>query len=151
MLMFDKLGQQRGVTLLESIVVLLLISLLITMIFPLIQQTYTQFELDVAIVRLHKDIRWAQRLAVREQKQVSILFFRDTKPISYVIKVQGSNVYYRRGSLPANLSGLTASTIFINPDRTFQKSSHIMIQKGEVRRYVYYYQTGRSRVTSVPA
>lgn len=149
MQLFQKLKQDNGFTLLEVIVTVALLSLLTTLAMPTIQQTYTQFRLDTAIVQLHKDIRWAQKLADKEQGQISITFFQDKQPYRYVIQRVSDRTRVKTVELPNGLTSIQASTIFINPDKTFMKNGHVLIRKGDVRRYVYYYQTGRSRVTSI--
>ena len=53
----------------------------------------------------------------------------------------------RRRVLPDKLKKIETQTIVIQTDRTFQKNGHILLQKGEEQRYVYFYQTGRTRLT----
>ena len=146
----SKTNQKEGFTLLEVIVTVVVMSLLATLAMPTIQRSYNQIRLDTAIVQLHKDIRWAQKLADREQGQVSITFFQDKQPYRYVIQTVSDRTRVKTVELPNGLTAIQATTIFINPDKTFMKNGHVLIRKGEVRRYVYYYQTGRSRVTSIP-
>lgn len=143
-----KLKQTYGFTLPELMVVLIVMGLLLSMVMPSLTQSYLQLEMDAAITQLHKDIRWAQRLADREQTRVSIMFYRDSQPYRYVIRLSGDATILRKRTLPDGLSTLTAATIFIEPDKTFQKNGHVMLEKGDSKRYVYYYQTGRSRVSA---
>ena len=146
----SKANQKEGFTLLEVIVTMVVMALLATLAMPTIQKSYDRFRLDTAIVQLHKDIRWAQKLADREQGQVSITFFQDKQPYRYVIQTVSDRTRVKTVEMPNGLTAIQATTIFINPDKTFMKNGHVLIRKGEVRRYVYYYQTGRSRVTSIP-
>ena len=146
---FSKSKQTAGFTLLEVIVSVVVMSLILTVVLPTIQQSYQQLRLDTAIVQLHKDIRWAQKLADREQEQISIMFFQDKQPYRYVIQRVSDRTRVKIVELPDGLTAIQATTIFINPDKTFMKNGHVLIRKGEIRRYVYYYQTGRSRVTSI--
>lgn len=150
MRVFRKLRQQNGFTLVEVITVVVLMSLLISFAMPMIQHSVVRFQMDAAIIQLHKDIRWAQRLADQQQKAVNINFLRISPAYQYWIAVSGSGVYLKKVSLPAGLTKMTAQSIIIEPDKTFRKNGHVLIQKGDVSRYVYYYQTGRSRVSSVP-
>lgn len=145
-----KWKQNAGFTLVEMIVAIVIMLLLTTFAMPSIQQSYQQFQLDAAIIQLHKDIRWAQRIAEQEQEKVSIMFFQDKQPYRYVIQNVNNNAYLKTVELPNNLTHIKAVKIFINPDKTFMKNGHVLIQKGEIQRYVYYYQTGRSRVSNVP-
>ena len=145
-----KLKPTAGFTLLEVIVTVVILSLLLTLAMPTIQQTYSRFRLDTAIVQLHKDIRWAQKLADREQGKISVTFFQDKQPYRYVIQRVSDRTRVKTVELPDGLTAIQATTIFINPDKTFMKNGHVLIRKGDVHRYVYYYQTGRSRVTSIP-
>ena len=144
-----KIKQTAGFTLIEMIVSIALMGVLSAMIMPSIQQCVTQVQMDTAIVQLHKDIRWAQRLADQKQKTVNIHFFRTTPAYQYGILLSGEPQYAKRVYFPKNLSKMTSQTIVIEPDQSFRRNGHIMIQKGEIRRYVYYYQTGRSRVAAV--
>ncbi len=149
MLVDRKIKQNAGFTLIEVIAVIALIAILLTLAMPTIQQCYFQMQLDTAMIQLHKDIRWAQRLADQYQKTVTIHFLRTAPAYQYGIMVSGEPQYLKKVYFPENLTQMTAQSIAIEPDKSFRKNGHIMIQKGDVRRYVYYYQTGRSRVSSV--
>ncbi|MBP3625139.1 MAG: type II secretion system protein [Peptococcaceae bacterium] len=148
--MEHKLKQHDGFTLIEVVVTVVIMSLLMTLAMPAIKQSYTQLQMDTAIIQLHKDIRCAQKLADSEQSKISIVFLQDNQPYRYIIKYASGGGYIKTVEFPDNLTGFRASTLFINPDKTFKSNGHVLIQKGEIRRYVYYYQTGRSRVTSIP-
>ena len=74
--MGHKLKQHDGFTLIEVVVTVVIVSLLMTLAMPAIKQSYTQFQMDTAIIQLHKDIRWAQKLADREQSKISIVFLQ---------------------------------------------------------------------------
>lgn len=146
----QKLRKHGGFTLLEMITVMLLLSCLLVCVMPTIQQSFYQVQMDTAIVQLHRDIRWAQKLADQKQCRFSVTFFQDKQPYRYIIQNVSDRVRWKTVELPDHLTNIEAKTIFIEPDRTFQKNGHILIQKGEIQRYVYYYQTGRSRVTKKP-
>lgn len=139
--------KQRGFTLPEVLVVLALTAVLFTMVVPYFTQSWQQISLDFAIQQMHRDLRWAQRMAAREQQQVSITFFQDKSPYRYVVRFSGQTVYLRKRTLPKQLERMEAKTILIKADKSFQKNGHILFQKGEEQRYVYYYQTGRTRIT----
>ena len=146
-----KLMRKDGFTIIEILTTVTLMALLLTLIMPSLKQSYQQLQMDAAIQTLHKDIRWAQRLADQEQKRVMIQFHRDAQPYRYVVTVSGNKVSSKEVKLPDNLAKIEAKTIIISPDKTFQNNGHVLIQKGAIRRYVYYYQTGRSRVTAKAA
>lgn len=146
---YKKIKQQTGFTLVELIAVLALIAILFAFAMPVIQQCFVQLQMDTVIVQLHRDIRWAQRLADQHQKTVNIHFLRTSPAYQYGILLSGESQYMKKVYLPEHLTRMTAQSIIIEPDRSFRKNGHVMLQKGEIRRYVYYYQTGRSRVTSV--
>ncbi len=148
--MDKKIKQNTGFTLVEMITVVTLISLLLTLAMPTIHKCYIQIQMDTAIIQLHKDIRMAQRLADQTQKSVNIHFLRTSPAYQYGIVVSGEAQYTKRVYFPENLTQMTSQSIVVEPDRSFRKNGHIMIQKGDICRYVYYYQTGRSRVTSTP-
>ncbi len=136
---------QKGFTLPEVVVTLLLLALLFALAVPSLQQCWQQVVMDVAIQQLHRDLRWAQQMAVREQKRVTVLFFLNEKPY-YVVRYAGVE-NLRRRELPDKLQKIEAETIVIAADRTLGKNGHILLQKGEIKRYVYYYRTGRTRVS----
>ncbi|MBR5319546.1 MAG: prepilin-type N-terminal cleavage/methylation domain-containing protein [Peptococcaceae bacterium] len=142
--------EKKGFTLPEMLVVLLLIGLLSGLAVPLMMDSWQQVRLDYAIQQLHRDLRWAQREAVKEQCRVTVTFYRDRQPYRYVIRYAGNPVNQRYRELPAGLDQLTSQTLTIEPDKEFQKNGHIMLRKGEHERYVYYYQTGRTRITKAP-
>ena len=143
--MWEKMKKRNGFTLPEIVVTLLLLALLFALAVPSLQQCWQQVVLDVAIQQLHRDLRWAQQMAVREQKRVTVLFFLNEKPY-YVVRYAGVE-NLRRRELPDRLQKIEAETIVIATDRTLGKNGHILLQKGEIKRYVYYYRTGRTRVS----
>lgn len=140
-----KMKSRNGFTLPEVVVTLLLLALLFAFVMPSLQQCWQQVVLDVAIQQLHRDLRWAQQMAVREQKRVTVLFFLNEKPY-YVVRYAGVE-NLRRRELPDKLQKIEAEAIIIAPDRTLSKNGHILLQKGESKRYVYYYRTGRTRIS----
>lgn len=142
--------KQGGFTLPELLVVLVLMSVLFMMVVPSFSQSWQQLSLDYSIQQLHRDLRWAQRIAAREQKQVSITFFQDQQPYRYVVRLSGQSSFLRKRILQNQLQRIETQTILIKTDKSFQKNGHILFQKGEEQRYVYYYQTGRTRLTKTP-
>lgn len=144
--MIARKREQAGFTLPELIVVLLLLALLWTMAMPSLQHSWQAVMLDGAAQQIHRDLRWAQQIAAREQKTVAITFFQDKQPYRYVVRIPGQFPYLRDRTLPTRLTKIEAQTILIRADKSFQKNGHILLEKGEEQRYVYYYQTGRSRV-----
>lgn len=137
----------QGFTLMEMLVVLLLLSLLGGMMVPSLWDSWQQVKLDCAVQQLHRDLRWAQREAAREQHKVVVTFFRDREPYRYIVRFAGNPVNLRRRELPRGLDQLTTTTLTIDSEKRFQKNGHILLQKGAHKRYVYYYQTGRTRIT----
>lgn len=142
-----KLAKQAGFTLPELVVVLAVLAILLSFAAPSLLQSWRCVVLDGAIQQVHRDLRWAQQIAVQEQKTVSLTFFQDQQPYRYVVRISGNPTYLRRRILPDRLTRMEAQTILVRADKSFQKNGHILLQKGEEQRYVYYYQTGRSRIT----
>ena len=132
---------QKGFTLVEMLVVLVLLSLLCSMAIPSLVHNWRNVQMDYAIQQLHHDIRWAQRAAEKADQIVTINFYRYKQPYTYSVRYAGSPEHLRRRDK------ITAETIIINRDKRIQKNGHILLQKGECKRYVYYYQTGRTRVS----
>ncbi len=142
--------RKQGFTLPEMIVVLLLITLLFSFAVPSLIDSWHQAQLDFAIQQLHRDIRWAQREAVRTQHRMVLIFYNDVEPYRYVVRYDGNPKNLRRRELPIGLSMPKMKRIFINVDKSFDKNTHILLQRGEHNRYVYLYQTGRTRITKIP-
>lgn len=140
--------KQKGFTLPEFLVVLIIIGFLLSMCVPSLQTSWRKVTMDTAIQQLHRDIRWAQRIAESEQKPVTITFFKDKQPYRYIVRMTGAGELRRR-ELP-RMDSMTSQTIQLNADHTIQKNGHILLQRGKERRYVYYYQTGRTRITNAP-
>lgn len=82
---------KQGFTCVELLVVLLILSLLFCILLPSFGQSWQQISMDAAILQLHRDLRWAQQLAAREQKTVSVTFFQDKQPYRYVVRVSGQS------------------------------------------------------------
>ena len=141
--------KQYGFTLPELLVVMIVICFLISMCIPSLQTGWRKVTMDTTVQQLHRDIRWAQRMAESEQKTVTITFFKDKQPYRYIVRMTGTGELRRR-ELP-RLDSMTSQTIQLNADHTIQKNGHILLQRGKERRYVYYYQTGRTRITNEPS
>ena len=138
---------QQGFTLTEMIVVLLLLSILCSMAAPSLLDCWHQVQLDWTIQQLHRDLRWAQREAAREQRKVNVTFFLQKEPYTYTVRFAGATENLRRRELPKGMDKVYFTTITVDKNKRFHKNGHIMIQKGRHERYVYFYQTGRTRVT----
>ena len=142
--------KQKGFTLVEMLVVLLLTGLLCSMAAPSLLDSWHQAQLDAAAQQIHRDIRWAQREAAREQRATIVTFYRDRQPYRYKIAYHKINQTLRYQTLPCYVDKLSAATLTIQPDKSINKNGHILLRKGEHERYVYYYQTGRTRITKAP-
>ena len=66
---------QSGFTLIEMLLVLVLLSLLCSLAIPSLVHNWRSVQMDCAIQQLHRDIRWAQRAAEKEDKRVTITFY----------------------------------------------------------------------------
>lgn len=142
---------KKGFTLLETLVVLSLMGLLLGFAAPSLMDSWQQVKLDCAIQQLHRDLRWTQREAVKAQRRMTVTFYRDKQPYRYGIRYAGTVTNLRYRKLPAGLDQTTLQTIMVDTDKTFLKNGHILLRKGAHARYVYYYQTGRTRITKAPA
>ncbi len=138
---------EKGFTLAEMLVVLVLLTILCTAVAPSLYRNWQQATMDFAIQQLHRDLRWAQWEAGSKQKKMTVTFYRDRQPYRYVIRYAEQPLNLRYRTLPDSLDKFEAQTIIIETDKRFQKNGHVLLQKGDCKRYVYYYQTGRSRVT----
>lgn len=143
--------QKKGFTMTEMLVVLLLISLLLGMAAPSLMDIWQQVQLDFAVQQLHRDIRWAQREAVKEQCRMAVMFYIDREPYRYSIRFAGQTVNQRYRKFPSGMEVVKSQTLRIECDKRFHRNGHILLRKGEHERYVYYYQTGRTRITKAPA
>lgn len=141
--------KQKGFTLIEMVVVLLLISTILGLSVPSLTDGWHQVQLDFAIQQLHRDIRWAQREAVKNQCRMQITFYQADR--KYVIRRAGQPLNLRKRELKTKLDTMTASSIIIEKDKRIYRNGHVMLAKGGHERYVYIYQTGRTRVTKAPA
>lgn len=141
--------KQKGFTLIEIVVVLLLISTILGLSVPSLTDSWHQVQLDFAIQQLHRDIRWAQREAVKNQCRMQITFYSADR--KYVIRRPGQPLNLRKRELKTKLDTMTASSIIIEKDKRIYRNGHVMLAKGGHERYVYIYQTGRTRVTKAPA
>jgi competence protein ComGD len=143
------LRKQRGFTLVEIVVVILLISILLGFSVPSLLDVWHQVQADFSIQQLHRDIRWAQREAVKNQYRMQITFYPSDR--KYVIRRPGNPVNLRKRELKTNLDQMEASNIIIEKDKRITRNGHVMLRRGGHERYVYFYQTGRTRITKAPA
>ena len=135
-----------GFTLCEMLVVLVILAFLTALLTPTFLDAWQQIRMETVMQQLHRDIRWAQEQAEQEQRQITIVFFCDKQPYRYIIRFSGQATYLRRRELPDRIEKMEAKTIVIPKVRQFQKNGHVLFQKGGWKYYVYYYQTGRTRI-----
>lgn len=140
--------KQKGFTLAEMVVVILLIGILLGLSVPSLIDGWHQVQLDFAIQELHRDIRWAQREAAKNQCRMQITFYQSDK--KYVIRRAGNPANLRKRELKTKLDTMAANSIIIEKDKRISRNGHVMLAKGGYERYVYFYQTGRTRITKTP-
>lgn len=139
--------EKAGFTLPEILVSLVLLALLCTCAVPSLLQSWEQAVMDVTIQQLHRDMRWAQRNAVKNQRDITITFFSNGSTEYYVLRYGGKSEVLRKRILPNGVEIKERQVISILKDRTIRRNGHILLQKGDSKRYVYYYRTGRTRIT----
>ncbi len=136
-----------GFSLMELLTVLCPMGIFTGMVIPSLNSIRNTMTLDYGIRQIQRDLRVAQQYAEQRNHKVIISFFTDVNPCKYVIREYGQSVYLVEGYLPKSLDERSVSAITVLSDRTFQKNGHIMFRKGNISRYLYYYQTGRTRIT----
>lgn len=144
------MNKDDGFTLPEVLVVLVIMSLLLLLVLPDLGRQYEQLQLQTAAINLHSDLRWAQGMANATEHELQIFFERSNgkPPYRYQIKdITAGHQLLKQVELPASIHQCYGADIYFRPHYGFQQNGHI--QLGSERRcyYLYYYSTGRIRLS----
>lgn len=126
--------------------VLAIMGLLLAMVMPQMIGRYQLQQLEQTAYQLHSDLRWAQELAENTDDSVQVLFWLTGRK-GYAIRGVQARQTYKKVYIPSCLDTWEGQTLEFYADRRASKNGHITLgYKGE-KRYVYYYQTGRLRIS----
>ena len=147
---------ERGFTLLELVVVLAILSIMLAITAPELSQALAKARLEGAAYQLHSDLRLAQQTAKREQCPVVLSLYPEGKSRSrYDIRLQPSEsvediVVVKQGTLARGIQvDYTGDTsVYFAADGHIMDNGHITLSQGQRRRYLYFYQTGRVRISA---
>lgn len=151
----QRVSANGGFTLMELVVVLAIISILSTIIVPSLTQRLAKERLENTVYQLHSDLRLAQETAQREQYPVVLSIYQKSKTQNmYVIRVQNSEnikeqTVIKSVDMPVHIKvEYTGDTsVIFREDGHIMFNGHLTIYRGQERKYIYFYQTGRVRIS----
>lgn len=135
---------RRGFTLFEMLVVISILALLSSLLLPNISAVYQQKQLQNAAVLLHSDLRWAQARAASQQENIQVKF---QKQGYQIINLDAEKEEIRTVVLPKQITIKHSSSIFFASAYAPNGNGHIVIGDERKNYYVYYYKTGRIRLS----
>ena len=145
--------KKNGFTLVELLVVLTIMSLMATVIVPSIVGSYRKQLLSSITEEVLSNLRWAQQLGQMEETMIEVAFYQEGKKQYYeVVAKEGryEGEVYRQIQLPnGNMFDFNGTKVVIfNRDGSIKHNGHFTFSVRGDKRYVYFYQTGRMRISS---
>lgn len=143
-IIFNKLKNQSGYTLIEMTIVLMIITVATSLSFANMKKTFDAAERNEFILQFQQDILLAQQKAISENTLTTVFILNNNK--EYVIR-QGSNVLLRR-KFPDNVSfvpvSLSLNDISFLGDGNARRSGTMLIRT-ETSSYRLVMLLGRGR------
>ena len=148
-------GNEHGFTLMELAVVLAILAVMSAMVLPQFSQRLTQERFMSAIYQVHSDLRAAQETAKSEQCPVKVVFYpKDkTQNVYAIYLLDKVHTPVKTVELPAGitLDYVQDTTVVFMEDGHIEHNGHLVFSQGKLRRFLYFYQTGRVRISAQKA
>ncbi len=143
---------KRGFTLIELVVVLAILTIIGAVVLPELSQRLAQERFLSAVYQVHSDMRLAQQTAKREQYPVRISFYPlDKTQNAYMIYLLNTeHTLVKKVDLPpgVGVDYVQDSAVVFMEDGHAEHNGHLMLYQGKLRRFFYFYQTGRVRISA---
>ena len=142
---------EGGFTLMELVVVMAIMLIVSAMVLPDFSRHLQEERFVSAVYQVHSDLRLAQEAAKREQYPVRVNFYTQDGRIVYrIYTLTTKRRLIKEGALPkgVQLSTRSASSVDFAQDGHALKNGHLLLYQGKMRRYIYFYQTGRVRISA---
>lgn len=159
---FNIIKNKQGFTLVEMLLVLVIIGLLATIVFPNAAGIVMNHNLDSTAKKIVSDLRQAQQLAISKETNVKVSFLRDvsgTEEDKYKIEVKNGAVYeiFKTVDISSDIELVIAEfgtggdyNFIFTPLGKPDKSGHISLKNNEDDfLFVVTYLTGRIRITNI--
>lgn len=144
---------KKGYTLVELVVVLAIVTIFLGILVPRLDGLFAKEQLESVVYQMHSDLRWAQQMAQTRNSEFTIFAcYRDGPGrCFYVIsQTDGAEMVERkRVTLPkrVQVDFTTNTTVTFKSDGTIVKNGHLGLTGGEESWYIYFYLTGRMRIS----
>lgn len=143
---------QRGFTLMELVVVLAILAVMGALVLPQFAQRLTEERFVSAVYQVHSDLRLAQEAAKREQCSVKVNFYPlDKMQIAYVIYFMDmEHTLIKKAELPPGIKIDYTQDTFVDfgENGHVDHNGHIVFKQEKMKRSIYFYQTGRVRISA---
>ena len=147
-------GNQRGFTLIELVLVLVLSSILASFAILSVTPTLERSRVRRSVTMIASDLQYAQMIAARQRRPV--VFIASEALRGYMIRDAASATVYRETYLgddtEFNLDQLQANptTLEIFPNGVVRSAGSYTVRVSDVQRNVRITRAGQVRITSVP-
>ena len=139
---------QRGFTIIEIMIVIAILGILATSIYPLIGNTGAR-DVDNAARELATDLQWLQQISKNSGGGIlPNITFATTAPSGYTIQ-RGTTIIKPSVSLPNSVTLTVTSTTFsFDAAGKCSANTTITLQGGSVSRFVIIESNGRIRIST---
>ena len=143
--------KKQGFTLPEIIIVLTILAIMTAIVTPQYTGRLQKERFDNALYQLQGDLRWAQSQAKSRGELVKVAFYPSAGRDSYRITALTTAQLLKSVMLPqgvtVNYYGTTE--IIFQSNGAILQNGHFTLSSNGRKRYDYFYQTGRIRLTNV--
>lgn len=147
----DTLKKQKGFTLLETLLVLVIIGILSSLILPSVSNIISNHKLERVAKEIVSDMRYIQQLAISSEKNYRLILnnFESNPPNTYYIKNVSDNKTIKKVILPSDISIYLSKRINFKPNGTTENATITLQNKNQKTLFVVCYMWGRFRVTNI--
>ena len=141
----------KGSMLIEMVVVLAIIAILMTLIMPKFDVVFSKTQLESVTYQMHSQLRVVQKTAIKNQCPMKVSFYLSQENTIYYIKAcdeYGRWSVLETGELEqgVQLDFTQDSDVFFYDDGDM-RNGHLRQFNESEQRYIYFYNTGRMRIS----
>jgi len=150
----DFLREQKGLTLIELVLVIFTLGLLAALVFPNAVDIINNHRLESTAKEIVSDLRVAQQMAISREKFFRVIMNDESpatnpKNIYYIKEVNGPTI--KTVKLPANITFYVSHVFdFSYTGETLNRTIQLVNKRTNKSKFIIIFSTGRIRISDTP-